>query len=316
MTFTRILRLFRAVMEYGIRIPISELFQYRCSALRRLNHKLVKKYLKKHYGDIASAPIDENSINSMGGNFPIWVMWWQGVEGMPPLVKTCFETLKTNVSGHPINLISEDNYKQYIDIPTYIIEKVKKKNISFTHLSDIIRICLLEKHGGLWLDSTILLSCPLNFNTNTKLFSIKTTNKYGDLYISRCRWSCFMIGASAGNPVMKRTKTIMFKILKKNNTLINHFFIDVIWDLLYSSSPVIKQLFDSIQKTNGDIYSLAKMYSTAFDERAFSEVLHSVPYHKLSNHRVEQLYTKNGELSVFGHIIRSESLSNHIPTHP
>ncbi|MBQ7073583.1 hypothetical protein IJM86_00620 [bacterium] len=43
-------------------------------------------------------------------------------------------------------LLTRDNYENYIKLPEFILQKVKKKEISITHLSDIIRMALLKEY--------------------------------------------------------------------------------------------------------------------------------------------------------------------------
>jgi len=80
---------------------------------------------------------------------------------MPPIVKVRYQTLNKYSNGHVINLLTKDNLFDFISLPDYIIKKDNKNIISFTRFSDIIRMCLLYEHGGLWLDSTVLLTAPL-----------------------------------------------------------------------------------------------------------------------------------------------------------
>ena len=84
----------------------------------------------------------------------IWTMWWQGE--MPELVKMCISAMKVHSGGKQVIVLTEKNYRNYIEIPEYITKKIEKGLISLTHLSDIVRMCVLEKWGGCWLDATVL----------------------------------------------------------------------------------------------------------------------------------------------------------------
>lgn len=46
----------------------------------------------------------------------------------------------------------------YIKIPDIIQDRVESKKISMAQYSDIIRMCLLAEYGGLWIDSTVLVT--------------------------------------------------------------------------------------------------------------------------------------------------------------
>ena len=73
--------------------------------------------------------------------------WFQGMEHAPKMVQYCFESLKSNLRDKRIILITEDNYKEYVQFPTYILEKYEKGCFSKTHLSDLLRLELLIKYG-------------------------------------------------------------------------------------------------------------------------------------------------------------------------
>ena len=117
----------------------------------RCYRKLKRKYRKILIND---KPIinDEKIIEKSD---KIWICWFQGIENAPELVKACYNSVLKNYKDKEIIVLTEENYEQYVDIPEYILKKWKKGYISFAHFSDILRIELLSKYGGLWLDSTI-----------------------------------------------------------------------------------------------------------------------------------------------------------------
>lgn len=57
-------------------------------------------------------------------------------------------------------LISYDNLEEYVHFPDYILEKWKKGQITNTHMTDLLRLELLIKYGGMWLDATVYCSSP------------------------------------------------------------------------------------------------------------------------------------------------------------
>ncbi len=87
-------------------------------------------------------------------DMPSWVCWWQGLDQAPELVKICVNSIRKNAGGHKVIILTEDNYKDYVDMPSWVEEKREKGIISRTHYSDILRLMLLAKYGGVWLDST------------------------------------------------------------------------------------------------------------------------------------------------------------------
>lgn len=71
---------------------------------------------------------------------------------MPELVENCYKQLVKHNSN--VILITKNNIRDYTHIPEEIYTKVSKGQISYTHLSDILRLSLLAERGGMWLDAT------------------------------------------------------------------------------------------------------------------------------------------------------------------
>ena len=89
----------------------------------------------------------------------LFIYWDQGFENSPKLVQKCLLTWKKHNPTWNIIELDNSNLSQYIDLKQELPE-----NISITQaaLSDVIRICLLEKYGGLWIDATTYCAKPLD----------------------------------------------------------------------------------------------------------------------------------------------------------
>jgi hypothetical protein len=90
----------------------------------------------------------------------IWILWLQGWENIPKIVELNLLSWKKHNKNWNIELVSEKNLNKYIDLPEYIIEKRKNKKIKA--YSDIIRLALLNRYGGVWVDATVLCMHPLD----------------------------------------------------------------------------------------------------------------------------------------------------------
>ena len=86
----------------------------------------------------------------------IWFCWLQGMENAPELVKVCHESLCKNIKDREIVVLTNENLSQYVHLPEYIERKHKKGIIPDAAFTDMLRLELLCKHGGAWIDSTVL----------------------------------------------------------------------------------------------------------------------------------------------------------------
>ena len=94
------------------------------------------------------------------GRYPncVWTLWLQGEENAPQVIKNCIKSFRIYLKNYRLIVLDENSIQKYIHIPKIIMDKYKNREIDKTHFSDIVRYCLLYKYGGLWLDSTVLLT--------------------------------------------------------------------------------------------------------------------------------------------------------------
>lgn len=87
----------------------------------------------------------------------IWILWLQGWNNAPELVKKVKETWKFH--NPTWNIIELDIEKIKIYIET---EFLNYPNMTPQAASDIIRLRILSKYGGVWADSTMACLYPLD----------------------------------------------------------------------------------------------------------------------------------------------------------
>lgn len=91
----------------------------------------------------------------------IYILWLQGFNNAPHIVKKCVQSWKYYNPDWNIILLDIKSLKNYININRYI-PNIYRLPIQKCHISDLIRIILLKKYGGLWVDATTFCNKPLN----------------------------------------------------------------------------------------------------------------------------------------------------------
>ncbi|MGN0804709.1 MAG: capsular polysaccharide synthesis protein [Candidatus Coproplasma sp.] len=158
----------KAVNTFIAKIDIQKMVRngYResSSAKKRLvkKHNTMMEYFEKTFSEYLSSYDFDRPILEGNPDYShnIWICWWQGLENAPEIVKACVNSIRKNAGNHPVVIITEENYKEYVHIPEWVEEKKKQGIISRTHMSDILRLSLLAEHGGLWLDATLFCIKP------------------------------------------------------------------------------------------------------------------------------------------------------------
>ena len=87
----------------------------------------------------------------------IYSLWYQGVHQAPGTVRLCFERWRALNPGHELRILEAADVRGLLQGLPLPIE-----SISMQALSDIVRIHLLAKTGGVWTDATVLPLKPLD----------------------------------------------------------------------------------------------------------------------------------------------------------
>ncbi len=174
---------------------------YRGSILKKINKWSLKKkdkyileYLSQNYGYILDKYKNEEETAIYSEKQNIWICWLQGENSAPQLVKNCIDSVRRNANGHDVVIITKDNFQEYVDIPNYILEKYEKGIISHAHFSDIMRMSLICKHGGIWIDATVFCNKTLPEKIFNQLFFTCKSPMIETDYISNLQWTSFIIG--------------------------------------------------------------------------------------------------------------------------
>lgn len=217
-------------------------------------HRFIIRYLDENYGSLVPQGNLNMFLPQSISSLPIWVFWYQGESTMPPLIKTCYDSICKNANGRKVILLSKDNFEEYVHLPKYILEKVQKGFISYTHLSDLIRVSLLYNYGGTWMDATLLTIAPIDNSKMDPVFGTIKIHPRSIGTISDYRWTSFYMFCQPYSLAMKCFRDVMFAFLKKNRTMLDYFFIDYTFELLYQKNQYFKKIVDDNPYTNEHIF--------------------------------------------------------------
>lgn len=183
------------------------------------NHRLAKKYRR------IAVKVKQDIEND--GELPhfysdsIFVCWLQGMDNAPDIVKICYNSLLKYHPDKEIIVITEDNYSQYVTLPQFIIDKYKNGNISRTHFSDLLRLELLIKYGGCWVDATAYFTAPIpDYVFDTDLFIFQDFQEH----VGRTKHiSSWFINSVSNNELLIAERALLYKYWEKNTRLNNYF---------------------------------------------------------------------------------------------
>lgn len=299
--------------------------------IHEINNDVIERYIKKVCPNTYHTFAKEHDIeleqqdvvienlgkDSALKNNCIWTMWWQGEENAPELVKTCIASMRENSNGHPVIVLDESNYQEYIQLPREILIRyengmkddsyLKKCVVDRTRISDIIRCALLSYYGGIWCDATIFVSAPVSASLFTDKWS---TLGQDDLwYIGQGKWSSFFMGCQAGDSLLKFIYRMHIEYFMKKEYWVHYLLMDYFIDIAYKEASEITIMIDNVKTDNKKCLTISRKYDEPVDIDEFNTFMSEQHFHKLSwrwwgndKGTKVKVNTSEGKLTWFGYL--------------
>lgn len=262
----------------------------------KIQNKLAKKYMPvlKKFDEQYSA----SSLISVKSN-KVWVFWMQGMDNAPALVQRCYRSLQDNLKDREIVLVTSENMNEYVQFPDYIMDKLNKGIITYTHLSDLLRVELLIRYGGTWIDSTVFCSgsnIPCYMLDDD--FFVFQNLRPGDNG-SVMNFSSWLMTSCSNNKILLAVRELLYAYWEKNCSMIDYFLIH------HFVMIVAKYYRDEwkkiVQFPNSLPHVLLLMLFEPFNQKKWDAVVAACPFHKLAYKRSKEEMDMEG--TYYKHIM-------------
>lgn len=178
--------------------------------------------------------LEDNNLTNESNKY-VWFCWLQGMDKAPGIVKACLESQKMWLKEKTFVIITAYNYTQYISLPQHIEEKYAKQIIPNALFSDLIRVELLTKYGGTWIDSTVMIT---GNNYPKEIFDCPI---FLPRYISRegtmCGISNWMITANRGNHLLLLLKEMLFEYWRRYDCVVDYYIFHLFFSMIARNYP-------------------------------------------------------------------------------
>lgn len=299
--FSHRLAVFRLKTDVGGRLGFTKMSE----KAKKNKDEWILNYLRKQTLSVRQKYENDASIGDRPENAVIWVCWWTGVDSAPALVKKCIESIKKHAGNHSVQIITKDNYGDFINVPGYIMSKVQSATMGYANFSDYLRISLLEKYGGLWLDATIFCSADVpDLCFALPFYTCKSEVKKGT-YLSEYQWTSFCIGGYAHNIFFKFLKDAFEVYWQNNETAVDYLLIDYLIYIAKESNAEIKRLMELVPINNVHRDDLQAAMNRAADPGEWDQIIRSdTVLYKLSWRESYSATTPDGKESIYGYFLR------------
>ncbi len=269
------------------------------SAKIKRKHSIVSNYWKpvveNYYQNQLKIPVVKK-VKELPTDQIIWQYWGQGAENdsLPEVVNLCFKSVDKYCEDFLVIRLNDENISEYLEFPSYLMEKLQNGSLSRTFFSDILRLALLFHYGGVWLDATILLtdSLPKKMMDLPYFMFQRDPNEehktfWEQSYAFYWGWDKnfkvkvlnSIIFAKKGNIVIGDSLSLLLYYWQKENKAIDYFFYQILYQHLIEN-----QLKDQKCKLLSDVFPhiLQTKFNGSAEFFQIETVLSKCSLHKMS----------------------------------
>ena len=210
----------------------------------------------------------------------VWFFWMQGIENSPDVVKRCLESLKKNLADREIMLLNSSNIGDYVDLPEYIIVKHEKGIISHAKFSDLLRLELLIKYGGTWIDSTVFCSDAQYPHElmDSDLFVFQRFGKGTQAFGGLSNW---FITSCTNNVILLILRDMLYEYWKRYDCDLNYFIFHLFFCMIAEYHQ--KEIDNMPKHSNGYPLALGSKLAEQYDASWYEKLCSYTSFHKLTH---------------------------------
>ena len=235
-------------------------------------HNATREFLEKEFYEFI-INYEFNTCNQKNSKI-IWTLWMQGYENAPELVKSTIDSIRkfAELNNFQFILLEENTIEKYIVFPKLIKEKMDLGVIDYTKISDILRVSLLAKYGGTWVDATIYMKEEFDSSLLLQNYYTIKTGGIEDYSpnISNNRWKGFFL--SGNSSLFSFTRDFFFEYYSRYDIAVDYLLIDYIFDMAYKYDEKIKNQMLELEKSNPNLFWLESHLGDKFDQKVWDNI--------------------------------------------
>lgn len=245
----------------------------------------VYNFLKQNV--VSQNIIEQSNILAMNPKkITVWIFWAQGFDNAPLFIKENLKHTRNTLSAnYEIRTVDLNCLLKLINLSDNILQKYYSGQFKQAFFSDIVRFCLLEKYGGIWLDSTVYvksseipndIKCADHFMFKDIGFVLNEKASSTGL-LPGSNWFLF---AQKGDAWINQVAKFMKIYAENYNTVSYYYTTHLIMGLVFDINT---EWYYKIPTYNNQLaHQVQYLMSNKYDEKKMIKALNGCFIHKLS----------------------------------
>lgn len=254
----------------------------------------VEAILAKKYGYILDEASKDYSSDVVDGTTKpkiVWTCWLQGMENAPYMVKCCIGSQKKALPDYEHHILTLENYHQWVEVPEYFEKKFQKGRIPRALFTDLLRLAVLKKYGGVWLDASVLCSGFENEKLSNRWQRIERSEFTIFRYFQRGKKepvgiSNWFIAAYPNDFVVSTVLDMLLAYWKDYNCTVDYYIMHLFISMCLNAVPSIAE---SMPRENSyHSIMLGSVLAKDYNEDWWNDVKAHVFLHKLNYRKADE----------------------------
>jgi tetratricopeptide (TPR) repeat protein len=250
---------------------------------RRLLDVDVRRFpARRRYARFVTAHLDEIRERASAGRQVdadqrplVWVYWGQGIANAPAVVKRCHEELMRHHAEDEVVVLDDGLVPHYVEIPE-IARRRTAQNL--TKFSDVLRLELLSRYGGVWLDAT----CFVRRRLPDLLPELLPSGFFAFRY-RKARISSWFLASEPNHPVVAMTREAQYVFWENFRRPFDYYLLHHLLESLYYVDDDFRESYDPTPSRSSHPPSrFARVMHEPFDQERYNELLDGCFVHKLT----------------------------------
>lgn len=247
-----------------------------------VQNKVYRRLARKYRNQIADFVAQHPTQAETSHRKTIWTCWLQGMENAPRIVQFCYQSVVECMPDREVVVITEDNFSDYVSFPDYILDKYKAGMITKVQFSDLLRIELLCKYGGTWLDGTVFCSGLIDgmhdFYLDSDLFLFQNLKPGLDGHCTSI--SSWMMTASSEQNIMLLVRALLHEYWRTHDFAVDYFILHDFFQMAIEAYP--DEWKKVIPISNSIPHVLLLRLFNSYNDDIWNTIKSITPFHKLS----------------------------------
>ena len=235
----------------------------------------------------------------------VWSMWWQGEAQADKLFRMCIDSARRH-THQPVITLDKDNYRQYFELPDYILRKHAEGKIALQHICDLMVVSILAAEGGFFTGATVWWSQDATEELLRAPFWTCRAVSESRVNMSRSRWVGYVMAGRKEFPLFSFARDCLHEYWQNCDKAVDYLMLDYIFELAYQNIPCVRAAIDALPPQNNMLRNeLIYHLSDSYDPERFKRYTQGDTFlYKLSwkfGNKAEK--TLDGKSTNYGHML-------------